>query len=363
MYDTIKVRIFITEEEWLSLYQRCDKTVTYKGDTRIIKYTPKVLYLSIQIPSWDKLLTVHLFENDHSFIFIEFNVSKAYYGHNFFRVNIQQLEEVLSNLNYYFKDLEVNLGNYLKWEVVRVDVSMSYRFNPDTLTSIIKNIKVLRPINFLTSEYPTSVNYYNKRQSHVIKFYDKHAEFMNPERGEFKKYYLHDAVKRGDLLKEYSKGILIFEVSLRERGFFQFFGKSSFTVEELLSRKDTGQRLMRDLKQFIIHTSHMKLSEVLQLIDKHNLSNEVKTNYLKDFLFMTDTSPAVRRLWKQQTRQYRYQVKSRLKKVGIPQDVKNDDTLLSLLSLKSPYYLGSPTREEADKIMQEAVYPTVKPVF
>ena len=360
MIDTIKLQINVSEVDYQKLYAVSDRLELYKGNTQIIKSSRHSL--SVNIPSWDRHLTVLLPQTDTNYIYIEFNVSKAYYGHNFFRVNLEQTGEVLSSLNYYFKNLyDVDLGNYLTWRVLRVDPCLSYRFDPDTELSIIESVKGLNPIDLKTKKYDTGAEFFRKSKNYKLMFYDKGAEFITHK--ELSKYYLNGAVERGNLLKEFSKGILIYEIQLRERGFYKFFGKSTLTVKELLNFVDIRRRLIKELKNFIIRSSYMKLTSVIQLIEKQDFSNEVKTNLLKDFLFMTDTTPAVRRLWKSQSRQYRSQVKLRLKKIGIPQDVKNDDRISSLLSLSSPYYLGSPTREQADVLMNNAVYPTVKPTF
>lgn len=362
MIDTVKVKIKVSEEDYYKLVNSSNRVETYKGDTKIS--IRRDMGLTINIGSWDRHIRVLYPPVATDYIFIQLNVSKVYYGHNFFRVNMSQTEEVLSSLNYYFKYLyDVDLGNYLTWDLVRVDPSFSYRFNQDSNLSIIQNIHTLNPVDLERTTYPKGAEFKNKCKSKKIIFYDKHDEFVHGYGKEFSKYYINGAVKRGDLLKEYSKGILIFELQLTERGFFQFFGVSHLSVGEFLQITDIPKRLLKELKKLILNTFQMKLSEVVQLINQHNVSNEVRLNLYKDFLFMTDTSPAGRRLWKSQSRQYRSQVKARLKKVGIPQDVKNDETLVDLLSLESPYYLGSPTREEADKIMQQAVYPTVKPIF
>lgn len=350
MIDTVKLKIRITNED-LKVLKRSGgmtiRSVLNKKDGKKMSFVKDV---NGYIPSYDNSIR-WFWDNKaeaQNILWLTFNPSKLYYGHNLFRVNQQQFYEMLSYIHGQFSSVYgLLLEEPVNWEIGTIDLSVTFKIKD--YSKVLNLIKVIQAIDteiVKNNKYETTA-YFKRSDYFQFKVYDKYSEF---KANDFYKISVNDKDRAEELWK-FSKGIVAVEFRINQKVFKGIFGREVLTVKEfinIINLKDIIQKLI---------DKYLPEEAMNKVVDKRKVFDLLKSrvgvgeairlfNYYK--LMSSQEGTMENWIWHYElSRQMRSKVRKELMGLGLKSLLLDEVKEKRVFDLDSDCYLGSPSNNKA----------------
>lgn len=358
MIDTVKLKIKINNEELEALKVKGGINLRTVHD-RDGKELTFIKDINGYIPSYDNNIRWY-WENKvkvQDYLWLTFNPSKLYYGHNLFRVNQQQFYEMLSYIHEQFYSVYgVRLCEPVDWIIGTIDLSVTFRFK--THQQVLDTIKLVQAIDtemVKNNKYETTA-YFRRSDYFQYKVYDKYLEFKEHD---YYKISINDE-NRAKELWEFSKGVIVVEFRINEKVFKGVFGRDVLKVKGFLEVDNLGDIIQGLIDKYLPEEAiHMVIEKrkVFDLLkDKVGIGEAVRLyNYYK---MMTSQEGTMENwIWNfEVSRQVRCKVRQEFKRIGLYKLLEDEVKMKRIFDIKSSCYLGSPINAKARDTIKNVIH-------
>lgn len=346
MIDTIRFTTPISPRDSVDIRNECYRTEKSKKEGNNIVY--QVYNGNFEIGSYSRNLNIFFPKNNEKMIF-EFSIPKYVFGHNVAmlyrkelpQVIIQLYEELNSKFNYF--------PSFKLWDLERIDFCYNWKFETEEEMKIVMNI--LRLLDYPRKKkylYDTSLMFRGKTFS--IKFYEKYDEFLKHdykamiEKAEKGVFTDSQALEMASYIKELSKNVLRYEVTLRKQALMKIYNKESgekIRLNDIMrgkAPKEILQRYLDKLFKYINLDSLNEHSALDKLLRKYSKTKAYRLyNFYTDYYSQDDLKKEILKNSFSRTQFYRN--KRALEEAGLGVPIKETEikNLDFKFEIKDPY--------------------------
>jgi len=283
MLDTLRFKIPVTKEIFKLIKL---KSVQYKKKDISTGFVSYVFYrVERSLGSFDRNINFFIKDERAKYVLVELSLPKYLFGTNVVLLSFDEIQKALALL---YSDFVQFFGDFTplnRWEVVRAD--FCYAWKLDTLDDTIKVLEVLRRYKNgrqKKTDYQTSIH--SVGQWYSLKFYIKGYEFKLHDYN-----HLCDSgfYELSNFLRDYSKTVLRFEVTLRRNALLYYKEKKHIYIRDL-TKRFMYSILRKYFKRFTKGMNNQFLNVTQIMLKLHEAYGKVKASHLLSFFLLQHAS-------------------------------------------------------------------------